>query len=238
MCIIKTLEFNFYGIKAASNFIHRMSKFVGADWASLMSEYENFFEQGDQIELSISSLFQKLTKVLERKSALFWHVKTFDRYIEEQINSVGLRVQIFPNADLISDECKTEWETNLKSCSREMMAILSREYNKQITLLDTVITNLEQALILYAQHTLFSELQATLKDNLSVFNKGILQNKEIQFWRDKSAFSEGRAYRWNNHLAQSKYYPRRESKNNKSKTSKSKTPPATDSIQKNSSQRG
>lgn len=64
------------------------------------------------------------------------------------------------------EECKIEWETNLRSCSQEMMAILSREYNKQITLLDTVITNLELALVLYAQHTLFLELQANLKENL------------------------------------------------------------------------
>lgn len=213
-----------------------MSKFIGADWASLMSEYENSFEQGDQKELSISSLFQKLTQVLERKSALFWHVKTFDRYIEEQINPFGLCVQIFPNADLISDECKAEWETNLKTCSREM-AILSREY-KQITLLDTVITNLEQALIPYAQHTLFLERQALLKDNLSVFNKNILQNKEIKFWRDKDTFSEGRAYRWNNHLAQSNNHPCPESKYIKSKTLKSKIPSTTDPDQKDSLQHG
>lgn len=153
-----------------------------------MSQYENSFEQGDQKTLSVSSLFQKLTKVLERKSALFWHVKTFGRYIEEQINPFGLCIQIFPNVDLISDECKAEWEANLKLCSQEMMSILSREYNKQIALLDTVINNLEQALIPYAQHTLFFESQTLLNENLSAFNKNILQNKEIQFWRDKRLF--------------------------------------------------
>lgn len=73
-----------------------MSKFVGDDWATLMHEYKTTFEQGDQIELLISSLFHKLTKVLEKKSVLFWHTKSFDRYISEQISPFGLCVHYFP----------------------------------------------------------------------------------------------------------------------------------------------
>lgn len=76
-----------------------------------------------------------------------------------------------------------------------MMFILTREYNKQIVLLDTELSNLELALNPYAQHALCLDLQANLRDGLSAFNKAILQKKEIKFWRDKTAFSEERAYK-------------------------------------------
>lgn len=33
-----------------------------------------------------------LDRVLEKKYALFWHIKSFDRYIKETINPLGLRV--------------------------------------------------------------------------------------------------------------------------------------------------
>lgn len=111
-----------------------------------MSGYERDFEQGDRVKTLISSLFQKLNRILEKKSALFWHIKSLDRYSKEKINPLGLRVQIFPNLDQISTECKREWEANLNACSQEMMAILTREYNKQMVLLDTEIDNIEVSL--------------------------------------------------------------------------------------------
>lgn len=90
-----------------------MSNFQGDEWVNLMSGYETDFEQGDRVKTLISSLFQKLNKVLEKKSALFWHVKSLDRYIKEKINPLGLRVQVFPNLDQTSTDLKKEWEANL-----------------------------------------------------------------------------------------------------------------------------
>lgn len=92
------------------------------------------------------------------------------------------------------------------------MLILSREYEKQIALLDCVIGKLEQTLSQYAQHPLFAESQICLEENLSIFNKNILHNKETQFWRDKHAFSEGYAYRWKNQGGVPNNQPRRELK--------------------------
>lgn len=109
-----------------------MSKFQAEEWANLMLGYETDFEQGDKIETEITSLVHKLNRVLEKKSAILWHTKTFDRYIKENINPLGLRVQIFPNSDQISHGCKKEWIENLKLCSQEMMVVLTREYNKQM----------------------------------------------------------------------------------------------------------
>lgn len=183
-----------------------MNNFQEDEWANLMSSYKTDFEQGDRVKTLVSSLFQKLNRVLEKKSALFWHVKS---YSKEKINPLGLRVQIFPNLDQISTECKKEWEANLNACSQEMMAILVREYNKQIALLDLEIGHIEVALRPFTQHALYLELQVNLRDGLSTYNRGILQKKESKFWRDKTAFSEGRAYRWNTHtprIQKNKYH--------------------------------
>lgn len=109
---------------------------------------------------------------------------------------MGLWIQIFPNLDQISTECKREWEANLNACSQEMMAILTREYNKQMVLLDTEIDNIEASLRPFMQHTLYSELQANLRNDLSTYNRGVLQKKESKFWREHTAISEGRAYKW------------------------------------------
>lgn len=91
-----------------------------------------------------------------------------------------------------------------------MMAILSKEYNIQITLLYSEISNLELALASFAKHAQHLEAQTKLKDNLSAFNKNTLQKKKVIFWRDKMAFSEGREYKWNTSNTQTKkqYQPR------------------------------
>lgn len=175
-----------------------MSHFQGTEWVNLMSGYETDFEQGDRAKTQISSLFHKLNKTLEKKSALFWHIKTLNRYKEDKINPLGLRIQIFPNLDQISAECKSEWEANLNACSQEMMAILTREYNKQMVSLDKEIDNIDTSLRPFMQHTLYSDLQANLRSCLSTYNRNVLQKKESKFWRDHAAFSEGRAYKWNN----------------------------------------
>lgn len=89
-----------------------------------MSGYETDFGQGGRVKTLISSLFQKLNRVLEKKFALFWHVKSLDRYSKKKVNPLGLRIQVFPNLDQISTECKKEWEASLNACSQEIMAIL------------------------------------------------------------------------------------------------------------------
>lgn len=81
-----------------------MSNFQGDGWVNLMSSYETDFEQGDRAKTLISSLFQKLNRVLEKKSALFWHIKSLDRYNKEKINPLGLRVPIWTKSVLNARE--------------------------------------------------------------------------------------------------------------------------------------
>ncbi|XP_077325619.1 uncharacterized protein LOC143960693 [Lithobates pipiens] len=174
-----------------------MNMFQGHEWDTLMLGYETEFEKNDRADTEITTLTSKLMKLLEKKSALFWHIKSFDRYNKEKINPLGLRVQIFPNVDSISSECKTEWEANLNACSQQMMVILTKEYTRQIALLDKEICILEKALQPFASHALFVESRTKLRADLSFHNKSILGKKEAKYWRDKFAFSEGRAYKWN-----------------------------------------
>ena len=182
-----------------------MSAYQGDEWVNLMQQYEYNFGKGEQVDTQISSHFRKLGKLLEKKSSLFWHIKSFERYTSAKINPFGLRIQIFPHSEQIDTLFKSEWETNLKSCSQEMMNILSREYSRQIAILDTEICTLETLLSPHKKSDVYIKLQATLETNLLSFNKNILQDKETKFWRDKSAFSEERAYRWNNNPTQTQY---------------------------------
>lgn len=101
-----------------------MSVFQGNEWINLMTGYETDYEKADT---QLRYFFQKLGRILENKSALFWHVKSFDHYLRESINPFGLHIQIFPNVEHISQECKKEREENLKTCSREIMLILTKE---------------------------------------------------------------------------------------------------------------
>ncbi|XP_040191614.1 uncharacterized protein LOC120937137 [Rana temporaria] len=179
-----------------------MSAYQGDEWMNLMQQYEAKFEKGEQVDTQISSHFRKLGKLLEKKSSLFWHIKSFERYTSAKINPFGLRIQIFPHTEQVDTPFKKEWETNLQLCSQEMMNILSREYTRQIAVVDTEIGTLEALLSPHKKHDAYIKLQTMLETNLLSFNKNILQDKEVKFWRDKSAFSEERAYKWNNTSAQ------------------------------------
>lgn len=86
-----------------------MSGFQGQDWVNLMTSYETGFAPSEQVETELSSLFFKIGKTLEKKSSLCWLIRAFDKYIDSNIISIGLRVQIFPNVDHVSTDCKKEW---------------------------------------------------------------------------------------------------------------------------------
>lgn len=57
------------------------------------------------------------------KSLLYWHIKTFEEYIKDDLNPLGLQVQIFRSFENIDPVFKTAWESNLKACSTGMIKL-------------------------------------------------------------------------------------------------------------------
>lgn len=73
------------------------------------------------------------------------------------------------------------------------MAILTREYNKQMVLLDTEINNIDllcNTLSIWSCRRTFG---TACRSTIGVS----CRKKESKFWTDQTAFSEGRAYKWN-----------------------------------------
>lgn len=98
-----------------------------------------------------------------------------------------------------------------------------------MALLNIEIDNIEVALRPFMQHALYSELQANLRDGLSVYNRGVQKKKESKFWRDKTAFSEGRVYKCNTHIPRNKknkHYVSQQQSNNMNSISKYKNGPS------------
>lgn len=180
----------------------RMGDLVGTEWDTLMSGIQTSFQTKEQQESDVSALFLTLKRTLEKKSALHWHIQSFERYIKENINPIGLRIQIFPTLDNITSQMKKAWENTLNECSKNLMRLLQEEYRRQILTID------EDVKLIYVQLTplkdlpLYSEQEKSLKENLEEHSKNILRKKEKKYWRDKNAFTQGRAYKWNNYRRQ------------------------------------
>lgn len=68
-----------------------------------------FLGPGNSREIVISQ-FDRLRRILQRKSALLWHNTYLGKYIDKALVRVGLRIQIFPNIPTVSDTLKRRWE--------------------------------------------------------------------------------------------------------------------------------
>lgn len=171
--------------------------FVGQDWDLLMQKYLDKFGDNERIEAEISSLFFKLSKNLEKKSLFFWHIKSFQDYIQNNINPLGLRIQIFPTLEDLDTDFKSTWENILQTCSRSLMETLINEYTKRTNALDIEITKICELLKKLRTHQSVTNKEKKLKIHLESFNKDILIKKNHKFQRDKNAFETGKAYKWN-----------------------------------------
>lgn len=134
---------------------------------------------------------------MEKKLLLFWHIKSFQDYIKNNINPLGLRVQIFPTLEDLDTEFKLIWENILQTCSRSLMETLIDEYTKRTKTLDTEITKICEYLQKIRTHQSVMNKEKKLKIHLESFNKDILIKKSQKFQRDKNAFEAGKAYKWN-----------------------------------------
>lgn len=77
------------------------------------------------------------------------------------------------------------------------MLLLQNEYRQQLETMDIEIGSLYAWLSPLKNHEEYAVLEEKLKEHLEIFGKTILIKKEKQYWRDKNAFGEGRAYKWN-----------------------------------------
>lgn len=72
--------------------------FKGKEFDTLMGQYRKHgLKEARGSEMN--SLFLQLKTLVENKVSLFWQVKNFEHYIQEDINPFGLRVPIFPTLD-------------------------------------------------------------------------------------------------------------------------------------------
>lgn len=173
-----------------------MAELYSQSWDNFVTKLQQDYGQNESRESELSFLFSSLTKWLEKKSLTYWHVQSFKDYIKDDINPLGLRVQIFPSFDNISATFKTAWEHNLKICSMGMMKLLMEEYQKHMTEIDLNIDQIYSKIKPLETHPSFPKLNEKLKIHIELFNKNILLKKEGKFLRDKQACEEGRAYKW------------------------------------------
>lgn len=85
------------------------------------------YQAKKQVKSDLTTLFFSLTKVLETKLALPWHIQSLDRYIQEDISTIGLRILISPILDHITKHLKNNWENKLNECSKNLMMLLQNE---------------------------------------------------------------------------------------------------------------
>lgn len=110
-----------------------MAKLYSLSWNDFTIKLQQDFDQNESCVSELSFLFSGLTKWLEKKSLLHWHIKSFEEYIRDDLNPLGLRVQIFPTFDNLDPIFKLAWESILNKCSTKMMKLLIDEYQKRLT---------------------------------------------------------------------------------------------------------
>lgn len=173
-----------------------MTNYASSNWDSTMSGLYRNFVQREQRDTELSSLFSNLRKVLEKKSSYHWHIHSFKQYIRNEMNPLGLRIQIFPTLEDMSVNFKKEWEKNLSKCSTGMMSLLIDEYQRKLIDIEKELERLNKQLIGFKDHALFEQYDRNLNEHLEHYNKEILIKKDKKFFRDRVAFQESKAYNW------------------------------------------
>ncbi|XP_040193145.1 uncharacterized protein LOC120926910 [Rana temporaria] len=144
----------------------------------------------------MTALFSQLKILVEKKVAMFWQVENFEHYIREEINPLGLRVQIFPTFEDMDNMFKKRWENNLQQCTKIMMKLLIEEYQKRILTSEKEIDELYNQLEPFKDMDTYKDQEQKIKGHIDTTVKDLITKKEQNFWRDKMAFKEGKAYRW------------------------------------------
>lgn len=172
--------------------------FVGQGWLGYMSEIQTNCNTDTEQEVGINQYMAKLKRSLKKKSNLIWHIEFLQKYVRENINPLGLRIQLYPSFQVISPEFKIAWESILTQCSSELMKLLISHYQMELN-------NLDQEMLLQTSnenirdHMLFSKRVQEIKDHITRITKDIIYQKQNKLCKDRLAFSEGFAYHTTQH---------------------------------------
>lgn len=115
----------------------------------------------------------------------------FDRYLREEVNPQGLRVQIFPSFDVTDVTFCEKWERNLSLCSATMMEMLTDKYRQDLADLGREIETLRTSGNQLTQNPDFKKKEQDLIQHLERYNKNVVLKKDQKFYKDKLAFSGG-----------------------------------------------
>lgn len=76
------------------------------------------------------------------------------------------------------------------------LLISKNQSEKRLNYLDAKIEKIQKQITPLQTHNLFPDFEVQLKNHLVNFYKDILIRKDKKFQRDKRAFQEGKAYKW------------------------------------------
>lgn len=143
-----------------------MAFFNGVAWDTFITDIQTqYLGPGNAREIITFQLY-RLHRVLQRKSALFWHSTYLGKYIDNSIVPFGLRIQIFPNIPTVRDTLKSRWEENLTKCSCEKMTILQEHYEQEIQNIDKKILEIQSKLTPFSDLDLYQINLTFLKNNI------------------------------------------------------------------------
>lgn len=149
-------------------------------------------------DAELDRAFIRLQRLLEKKVRIYWHKTYFEKYAEHKIIPWGLRIQLFPNIKKINDTLKTSWESNLISCSLNMLSMLCHEYTTELAQLDVAINRWYTDHVLGLSSPRYSKRDKTLRAHLEEYTLTTINDKESKFLRDLAAHENGYAYNWDN----------------------------------------
>lgn len=129
----------------------------------------------------MNSLFLQLKTLVENKVSLFWQIENFKHYIQEDINPLGLRVQIFPTLDNLDTTFKKRWENNLQQCTKTMMRLLIEEYRKRTAALEKEFEEVYTKLEPFKDVSTYREQEEHIKGHIDLVVKELITNKEQNF---------------------------------------------------------
>lgn len=102
----------------------------------------------------------------------------------------------FPNIRDPSPEFKANWEGVLNKCSEGLMDLLRGHHQLELIEIQKELDALEIKSKKLQGQDGFELRNKDLADYIERFNKNFIQNKSKKFDKDNRAFSQGRAYHW------------------------------------------
>lgn len=115
--------------------------------------------------------------------------------LEEGLNPIGLRIQIFPTLHNFGSILEKKYEENLQSCLTMIFALLMNEYKEQSVTIDREIGKLYTEPAKNIDKNKLKDFREKWQITWFTFNQEII-NKKGTFRKDKVYFDNNRAYKW------------------------------------------